>query len=66
VIATFALDGPERCSGLPVARYSPALLTDTLGPEFRLEASVGDEHGTPAGRIQKFVFCRFRRVHAAG
>ena len=66
VIATFGLDGPERCSGLPVVRYSATLLSDTLGPEFRLEASVGDEHVTPAGRIQRFVFCRFRRVRAVG
>jgi hypothetical protein len=36
IIGTFALDGPERCSGLPVMRYDAASLAKTLGPAFRL------------------------------
>ena len=36
VIATFAPDGPEKCSGLPVMRYSPEAIGAVLGPGFRL------------------------------
>lgn len=61
IIAAFAADGPERCSGLPVRRYSPALLAGELGPGFRLIETTDEEHVTPAGARQHFVFCRFRR-----
>jgi SAM-dependent methyltransferase len=62
IIATFAPDGPERCSGLPVVRYSPESLTAELGPGYRLEQVEHEDHHTPAGRTQHFVYCRFRRV----
>jgi len=62
VIGAFALDGPERCSGLPVRRYSPPLLADTLGDGFSLVASCAEDHRTPAGTVQRFVYARFRRV----
>ncbi len=60
IIATFALDGPEMCSGLPVQRYSPETLAETLGSEFRLQQTLGEQHRTPAGKVQSFVYCRFR------
>ena len=47
IIATFALDGPEKCSGLPVARYDAASLGQTLGPGFRLVHTRRHEHATP-------------------
>lgn len=59
IIATFAADGPERCSGLPVVRYAPEALAAELGPGFRLEESLRDEHRTPGGNVQAFQFCRF-------
>jgi SAM-dependent methyltransferase len=61
VIGTFALDGPERCSGLPVRRYSPESLAAELGRAFRLTAVRMAEHGTPAGKVQRFQFSRFFR-----
>ena len=61
VMATFAPDGPERCSGLPVVRYGPEALAAALGAEFSLVESRHEDHATPAGVIQKFVYCRFRR-----
>ena len=61
IIATFALDGPDRCSGLPVARYSAETLATELGSEFRLIEAVRHEHQTPWGAIQPFVYARFRR-----
>ncbi len=62
IIGTFALDGPERCSGLPVVRHDPAMLSELLGPSFVLTEARRHDHKTPTGAIQKFQFCRFRRV----
>jgi SAM-dependent methyltransferase len=62
IIATFALDGPERCSGLPVQRYSAQTLAQTLGERFRLLESATELHTTPAGVEQAFVYCRFEHA----
>jgi 2-polyprenyl-3-methyl-5-hydroxy-6-metoxy-1,4-benzoquinol methylase len=62
VISTFALDGPERCSGLPVVRYSAETLAAELGPEVRLVGTVREDHATPWGAIQRFQFSRFTRL----
>jgi hypothetical protein len=61
VIGTFALDGPERCSGLPVQRYSPESLAAELGPAFVCNAVRRIDHATPAGKVQRFQFSRFDR-----
>jgi ubiquinone/menaquinone biosynthesis C-methylase UbiE len=62
LVATFAPDGPERCSGLPVRRYDAAALARELGPAFRLEASEPYLHVTPSGVQQSFVYSRFTRL----
>lgn len=59
VIASFAPDGPERCSGLPVQRYSPESLAAELGIEFRLIRHRHETHRTPADRIQQFQYSVF-------
>ena len=59
IIGTFALNGPERCSGLPVMRYDSSGLTAVLGPKFRLLASREAERRTPWGASQVFQFSRF-------
>lgn len=61
IIATFALDGPEKCSGLPVQRYDPASLAETLGPGFALISSTRHLHRTPWGAPQSFQFSVFKR-----
>jgi SAM-dependent methyltransferase len=61
VIATFALDGPERCSGLAVVRYDPASLGQTLGRTFQLVDTRRHAHATPWGSNQSFQFSVFRR-----
>ena len=61
IIGTFALDGPEKCSGLPVARYDSASLGRTLGPMFQLVRTIRHEHATPWGSQQAFQFSVFRR-----
>jgi hypothetical protein len=62
VISTFALDGPERCSGLPVVRYSAETLAAELGPQLRLVETLREDHTTPAGIMQRFQYSRFTRL----
>lgn len=58
VVATFALEGPAQCSGLPVVRYSPATLAAELGPSFSVQDAARETHVTPAGGGQEFWYCR--------
>jgi ubiquinone/menaquinone biosynthesis C-methylase UbiE len=60
IVATFAEDGPPRCSGLDVVRYSADELHDEFGPDFRLLASEREEHHTPDGVTQQFIYCLCR------
>ncbi len=60
VIATFAEDGPEKCSGLPVERYGATKITQTFGNEFSLLQQQGEIHSTPSGGTQKFNYFLFR------
>lgn len=60
IIGTFAPDGPERCSGLPVVRYSPESLAAELGRAFTLLDWRLKAHATPSGAVQHFQFSRFR------
>jgi trans-aconitate methyltransferase len=65
IISTFAPDGPEACSGLPVRRYSPQTLAETLQAlapgAFQPIGAQAHAHETPTGRSQSFqasLFCR--------
>lgn len=62
IIGTFALDGPEKCSGLPVNRYDAASLGEALEGGFELIDTRRHEHATPWNAIQRFQFCVFRRT----
>lgn len=62
VIATFALDGPEKCSGLEVQRYDGGSLAAELGPQFHLLKSVAELHRTPWEASQSFQYSLFQRV----
>ena len=62
IIGTFAPDGPERCSGLPVMRHDAVSLGETLGRSFELMETRRHDHQTPMGGIQRFQFSRFRRA----
>ena len=61
IIATFALDGPEKCSGLPVMRYSAETLANELGGDLRLVESVLHQHVTPWGATRAIEYARLRR-----
>jgi hypothetical protein len=64
ILATFAADGPERCSGLPVARYdAPALareLTGAFGDSVTITGQLAEQHRTPSGIIQPFTWITAR------
>lgn len=62
VIGTFAEDGPEKCSNLPVQRYSQKALTDLLKPSFTKIRCVNEGHQTPFNTLQSFTFCSFKRA----
>jgi len=61
VIATFAMDGPEKCSGLPVVRYDAGKLVETLGAGFSLIEQLDEAHVTPGGGTQAFSYFLLRR-----
>jgi SAM-dependent methyltransferase len=61
IIGSFAPDGPERCSGLPVVRHDAASIAAILGDDFKLLTEQRHDHRTPAGAIQAFRFSSFRK-----
>ena len=63
ILATFASDGPARCSGLDVVRYSPDQLAARF-TGFELVEHRSPVHRTPAGNEQRFLYCRFVRTTA--
>lgn len=61
IVATFAPDGPDHCSGLDVMRYSPEGLHDEFGEGFELIDNTYETHHTPFGTEQKFIYCYCRK-----
>lgn len=66
IVASFAPEGPEKCSGLDVIRYSPETMHGEFGSGFRLLDSVRETHVTPWGAEQAFVYCMCRVVPSTG
>ena len=61
IVATFGTDGPSRCSGLEVVRYSPNSLHDEFGDNFDLVHSTSESHQTPFRTEQNFMYCYYRK-----
>ncbi len=61
IIGTFSIDGPEKCSGLPVKQYTEESLAAVFEGAFTPKKCFRINHTTPAGMIQQFVFCSFKR-----
>lgn len=61
IISTFAQDGPTKCSGLPVRRYSAEELQSEFGENFILKSQFNEAHQTPFGTEQKFIYCLFEK-----
>lgn len=62
IVATFAEDGPTKCSGLPVRRYSASALDEKFGERLALQCCVSESHRTPRGNVQAFIYCVFRKA----
>lgn len=62
IISTFAEDGPTKCSGLPVMRYSAEGLSAVFGKSFLLKSQLKVAHHTPFDTVQNFLFCVFEKV----
>jgi SAM-dependent methyltransferase len=60
IVASFGPEGPAKCSGLDVARYSPEAMHAEFGRRFRLLDSEREDHHTPSGVTQAFVYCLCR------
>lgn len=61
IIGTFAPDGPEKCSGLPIVRHDAESIGKVLGADFELIDTRRHEHGTPWDSVQRFQFSTFRK-----
>jgi SAM-dependent methyltransferase len=61
IVATFALTGPEKCSGLPVCRYDAVGLAAEFAPAFRPVGSSSETHTTPWGKRQDFTYALLER-----
>ena len=57
IVATFGPQGPEKCSGLDVIRYDASSLHDQFGGRFKLLESSIEQHQTPFGTVQQFLYC---------
>ena len=61
ILAAFAPDGPETCSGLPVRRYDSSLVREAFGDEFELVRETAETHMTPWTAEQKFAYFLLKR-----
>ena len=59
IVATFASDGPAQCSGLPVHRYTVEELQAAFGSNFELIKHAQEDHMTPGGQRQHFIYCHW-------
>lgn len=66
VVAAFAPTGPERCSGLPVARQDASAIAAAFGDGFELVDAREDAHMTPGGTTQVFTWAALRRAGRDG
>lgn len=66
ILGTFSLDGPRRCTGLEVVRYSAEALGGELGSVFALRQEARETHSTPSGARQRFLYCMFQKIGETG
>ncbi len=64
IVASFGLEGPQKCSGLDVMRYSPETMHNEFGRPFQLVDSLAETHNTPFGTTQEFVYCYCRKSYS--
>ena len=62
IVGTFSLDGPKKCSGLPIRQYAKESLNSVFKENFKLQNTCSSIHITPTENTQKFTFCTFSKV----
>lgn len=60
-LGTFSDNGPLKCSGLEVRRYSESDMKETFKPHFEAQYCFKEEHKTPFDTVQEFQFCGFKK-----
>ena len=61
ILGTFSKNGPKKCSGLEVSRYSTESISEVFKPEFKLVESFTTDHKTPFNTTQNFLFSIFKK-----
>lgn len=61
IIGTFSVDGPQKCSGLPILQYNEERLKNIFSQDFELVKSFAENHITPFNTVQNFIFCQFKK-----
>jgi hypothetical protein len=64
IMATFALTGATKCSGLPVQRYSLESLSEFFGDGFRFIESLDYTYRMPSGDVRPYVYARFQKLQS--
>lgn len=62
IVGTFSENGPAKCSGLEIKKYSEASISASFEAEFKRIKCIQEEHITPFNTIQSFLFCSFRKL----
>ena len=62
VIGTFSEKGPKKCSGIAIRQYSEASMNERLKKHFKKVTCLKEDHNTPFGTVQNFIFCSFRKM----
>ncbi|MDQ0783234.1 class I SAM-dependent methyltransferase [Chryseobacterium sp. W4I1] len=61
IVGTFSKNGPEKCSGLEIRQYDSDSLSEVFEPAFGRIKCLTEDHTTPFGTVQNFVFCSFKK-----
>lgn len=61
IIGTFSVNGPQKCSGLPIVQYDEDRLKVIFSESFELVKSFTEDHITPFNTVQNFIFCQFKK-----
>lgn len=60
ILGTFSTDGPNKCSGLEVKQYNEVTMKQLFEANtFRNLECKREDHITPSGAVQNFLFCSF-------
>jgi len=62
IIGTFSTDGPTKCSGLEIQQYDEdGMKAKFIKSDFKNLECKREDHTTPSGAVQNFVFCSFMK-----